>query len=201
MEDRSSGAGPSVAKAGGRDWVRRAVGLQELLMAEAAAGEAAGGLTEETVSALRDSGLLAMWMPREFGGAEVYPVDSLRAIEALSHADGSTGWVVMAAELATARRWAGPKLKATASGFPAIGLMPTGYSTAATSIPVGSFTRAAYRASIRRPASPSSACSSCRWRRRCSPGTGMRSACARRAASTIPSMAPSSIGTTRTCST
>ena len=102
MEDRSSGAGPSVARAGGRDWVRRAVGLQELLMAEAAAGEAGGRLTEETVSALRDSGLLAMWMPRELGGAELYPVESLRAIEALSYADGSTGWVVMAAELATA---------------------------------------------------------------------------------------------------
>ena len=87
---------------GGRGFVERAVALQPLLRAEAEAGEAQGRLTEATVAGLRDSGLLAMWMPRDFGGPELWPVESLRVIEALCHADGSTGWVVMAAELATA---------------------------------------------------------------------------------------------------
>ncbi len=79
--------------------VEKARALEKLVFAEAPGGEAASRLTEATVGALGDSGLLAMWLPRELGGAELWPVASLEVVEALSFADGSTGWVVMAAGL------------------------------------------------------------------------------------------------------
>ena len=79
--------------------VETARALEPLVFAQSAEGEARGRLTETTVEALSDSGLMAMWLPREFGGAELWPVESLEVIEALSHADGSAGWVLMAAGL------------------------------------------------------------------------------------------------------
>lgn len=81
--------------------VEKARALEPLVFSQAADGEARGRLTEATVEALRDSGLMAMWLPRDLGGAELWPVASLEVIEALSHADGSTGWVQMAAALST----------------------------------------------------------------------------------------------------
>ncbi len=83
----------------GADLVARARALADLIDGEAAAGEALGRLTPKTVAALDESGLTAMWLPRALGGAELWPVDSLKIIEALSRADGSTGWVLMAAGL------------------------------------------------------------------------------------------------------
>lgn len=79
--------------------VARAKSLFDLVDGEAAAGEAAGRLTPTTMTALEDAGLTAMWVPEALGGAELWPVDSLKIIEALSRADGSTGWVLMAAGL------------------------------------------------------------------------------------------------------
>lgn len=81
------------------DWFATAQTLQPLLEAEAEAGEGQGQLTERTVAALHDSGLMGMWVPREFGGAELWPTESLKVVEALSYADGSTGWVFMALQL------------------------------------------------------------------------------------------------------
>jgi indole-3-acetate monooxygenase len=79
-----------------------ASGLRDAVSAQADANEAAGLLSEETVALLRDSGLVGLWVPECFGGAEVGPVEGLEAIEALSYADGATGWVLMAWEVATA---------------------------------------------------------------------------------------------------
>ena len=84
---------------GGAGRVEAARALHPLVFAQLAEGEARGRLTETTVGALTDSGLMAMWLPRDLGGAELWPVRSLEVIEALSHADGSTGWVLMAAGL------------------------------------------------------------------------------------------------------
>ena len=77
----------------------KARALESLLNAEAAAGEAGGRLTDTTVAALLEAGMLAMWVPRDLGGGELWPVESLETIEALCYADGSTGWVTMAAGL------------------------------------------------------------------------------------------------------
>ncbi len=79
--------------------VEKARALEDLVFSQGPLGETERRLTETTVTALTDSGVLAMWLPRDLGGAELWPVDSLRVIEALCHADGSTGWVAMAAGL------------------------------------------------------------------------------------------------------
>ncbi len=87
------------AESRGRPLVERARDLFALLDEQAAAGETAGKLSPKTVSALEGAGLTAMWVPEELGGAELWPVRSLEVIEALSYADGSAGWVLMAAGL------------------------------------------------------------------------------------------------------
>jgi indole-3-acetate monooxygenase len=81
--------------------VAEAARLRPLIDADAVAGEAGGQLTESVVGALTESGLMAIWVPGELGGSELWPVQSLKVIEALSGADGSTGWVQMAANLST----------------------------------------------------------------------------------------------------
>jgi alkylation response protein AidB-like acyl-CoA dehydrogenase len=56
-------------------------------------------LPGDLVSALRDTGLFALEVPRALGGLEAAPTEILRAIDAISRADGSVGWC---AALATA---------------------------------------------------------------------------------------------------
>lgn len=73
--------------------------IASLLREEAAHGDAAGALTDRTMTALRSGDFFTLMAPRCIGGAEATPVEALQVIEALSHADGSTGWVVMAAGL------------------------------------------------------------------------------------------------------
>ncbi|MSQ73168.1 MAG: acyl-CoA dehydrogenase [Betaproteobacteria bacterium] len=65
------------------------------------ANESDGELSPEVVDALHQAGLFGMWAPREVGGAEMHPIDSLEALEDISYAHGSTGWVLMAAALCT----------------------------------------------------------------------------------------------------
>lgn len=58
----------------------------------AAAVEAAGRLPDGVVAALRASGIPALWLPTELGGAEAPAAEMVDAIAILSAADGSTGW-------------------------------------------------------------------------------------------------------------
>jgi alkylation response protein AidB-like acyl-CoA dehydrogenase len=81
--------------------VENAKALDPLLRAEAAEGEELSRLTDATMDALWEAGMMGLWVPRLYGGAELWPVASLETIEALSYADGSTGWVVMAAGVGT----------------------------------------------------------------------------------------------------
>ena len=62
------------------------------LAARSAAIEAAGRLPDDVVADLRASGIGAMWLPAELGGAEAPAADVVDAIAVLSAADGSTGW-------------------------------------------------------------------------------------------------------------
>src|SRR5262252_4478083 len=80
--------------------VEKAKDLHSLISGEAARGEAKGRLTDESIAALRDNGFLGMWIPRCFGGSETGPVEFLEVIEQTSYSDGSTGWVLMAAQVA-----------------------------------------------------------------------------------------------------
>jgi alkylation response protein AidB-like acyl-CoA dehydrogenase len=74
---------------GALDAARRMAGS---LAARSAAIETAGRLPDDVVADLRDSGIPALWLPAELGGAEAAPVDVVDSIAALSAADGSTGW-------------------------------------------------------------------------------------------------------------
>ena len=60
---------------------------------EAAAETSQGRrLPEHLFAALRTSGLLRMYLPKELGGYEARPVELVRAIATLAAADGSTAW-------------------------------------------------------------------------------------------------------------
>jgi indole-3-acetate monooxygenase len=81
--------------------LERVAEIRPLVEAEAEEGERLGELTAPVVKALHELDAFAMWVPRSVGGLELSPVPSLDVIEALSHADASTGWVVMAGALST----------------------------------------------------------------------------------------------------
>jgi len=67
----------------------------------AAEAEIAGTIPEDTVSAIRSAGLLALAVPRALGGVDADLATLLGVYEELSRADGSTGWAVMAAGIAS----------------------------------------------------------------------------------------------------
>ncbi len=52
-----------------------------------------GRLPDETAQAIKDSGLVRMLQPTEFGGSETHPCDFLEAVMALGSACGASGWV------------------------------------------------------------------------------------------------------------
>jgi alkylation response protein AidB-like acyl-CoA dehydrogenase len=76
--------------------------LAPLFEARADANEDAEVLADEVVATFWEHGLLGLWVPRELGGAELGAVDAVAVLEEVSRADASTGWVLMAAALATA---------------------------------------------------------------------------------------------------
>ncbi|GAA2365721.1 acyl-CoA dehydrogenase family protein [Nonomuraea africana] len=77
----------------------RARELRPLIEREAARAEAQGRLTTPVVDALHEAGLFGIWVPTTLGGAELSPRELIAVFEELSHADPSTGWVVMATTL------------------------------------------------------------------------------------------------------
>ena len=85
-----------------REELRAAVAsIVPLVEAEAAANEAAGALTDRTVAALKRERLFGMFMPVEVGGDGADIVTAIELVEALTRADGSTGWCFMANSLLT----------------------------------------------------------------------------------------------------
>lgn len=71
--------------------------LRPVIEASAAQGERQGYVPDETIRAISETGLWGLKVPKRFGGEEVDSRTYLDVIEELSYADGSTGWVVMAA--------------------------------------------------------------------------------------------------------
>jgi len=90
----------SSATAGTIDLVARAASVATLADKHAEEGDRNGQLSQPVVDALHRERLLAMWVPKALGGAELDVLSSLRVIENLSYGDPSTGWVAMAASLA-----------------------------------------------------------------------------------------------------
>lgn len=81
--------------------VQKAHALRDLFAAQGGANEQLGELSDTTLGALHDSGFFSMFVPASLGGAEVTPTQALEVVETLCGADASTGWVVMATQLAT----------------------------------------------------------------------------------------------------
>ena len=59
--------------------------------------EAAGAVARPVVEALVDAGLMKLWVPARYGGAESDLQTCLDAIAAVGRGDGSAGWAVMIA--------------------------------------------------------------------------------------------------------
>ena len=80
----------------------RAIELYAFLDERSARNEDAGCLSDDTVAALRDGGFFSLMVPHARGGVEASPTRGIEVIEALSRADGSPAWVVLACNVATA---------------------------------------------------------------------------------------------------
>jgi indole-3-acetate monooxygenase len=80
--------------------LERTKALYPILNEQAPLAEVQGRLTDTTIQALDQAGLFGFYMPRCFGGAELWPMEALEVIEALSYGDASTAWVAMALQVA-----------------------------------------------------------------------------------------------------
>jgi alkylation response protein AidB-like acyl-CoA dehydrogenase len=81
---------------GTTDLLTTARSLAAIVEAGADRSEAQGYLADETVAALRGSGLFSILLPREVGGLEADPMTAIEVIAEISRADGSAGWTLMA---------------------------------------------------------------------------------------------------------
>ena len=72
--------------------LQRARALAPVVEAEARAAEQATTLTPKIVEGLRDSALLAAFLPNELGGQQRALPDLVRLVEEVARQDGSTGW-------------------------------------------------------------------------------------------------------------
>ena len=75
--------------------------IAPVLQEEADKGEELGRLTERAAEALRWSGALRISVPHELGGLEFSPRQVIDTIAAVSHADASAGWSLMALQMVT----------------------------------------------------------------------------------------------------
>jgi alkylation response protein AidB-like acyl-CoA dehydrogenase len=81
--------------------IRAAQGLVELVDGHGEENDREGRIAEPVVEALYRIGAIGVFTPRELGGAEMTPRQSMDLFRTLSYADPSTGWVTMAMGLAT----------------------------------------------------------------------------------------------------
>ena len=72
-----------------------ALALVPDITVQAQAFEDARQLSPEIVQRMTDAGLIDMAVPAVYGGRENTPMEIMRVNEAISYADGSTGWVLM----------------------------------------------------------------------------------------------------------
>ena len=84
------------------DLLSAAQALRPLVEGEADATDAGLTISPPTVTALAESGLNHLQVPKELGGLEADVDTTLDVLEELSHQDGSIGWVFMANANATA---------------------------------------------------------------------------------------------------
>lgn len=75
--------------------VGAASALAPLIAEHADVAERDRRVAAPVVDALASAGVFHMFVPHKFGGSEAEPATGVRALEELSKADGSTGWVAM----------------------------------------------------------------------------------------------------------
>jgi alkylation response protein AidB-like acyl-CoA dehydrogenase len=91
----ATGEAPATGQAGA-EYLARAKTVAALIEREAANIEREATITQPVVDALVEQRLFWLLVPEEYGGAGLGMVESLKVIEEISRADGSTGWAVMA---------------------------------------------------------------------------------------------------------
>src|SRR3954447_9243753 len=74
--------------------VQKARDLMPLIASASAENDDIRELTQPVVKALTDGGFFTMLKTKSVGGMELRPSIFAQGTEALSYADGSTGWVV-----------------------------------------------------------------------------------------------------------
>ena len=77
------------------DPVAAATALQPLVRQHAEEAQRCRHVPGQVVRAMAGAGLYRIAAPAAFGGGEAHPRPTIEAIEAISEADGSTGWVLM----------------------------------------------------------------------------------------------------------
>jgi alkylation response protein AidB-like acyl-CoA dehydrogenase len=82
------------------DLAARAKSLIPLLDQHAAYADDEGRLHQDVVDALHRERLFLMWTPKDLGGFELSPLESLDVLAIVAYGDASAGWVLMAASLA-----------------------------------------------------------------------------------------------------
>lgn len=65
----------------------------DVISENAELGDAQGKLTDETVRVMKESGVIRMLQPRDFGGLETHPCEYLEAVLEIGSRDASAGWV------------------------------------------------------------------------------------------------------------
>ncbi|HZT08192.1 MAG TPA: hydroxylase [Chloroflexota bacterium] len=75
-----------------RDLTSAVAALAPLVAAHCDADQRDRRLAKPLVAALRASGLLRLWMPRELGGLEADPETVITLLESIAALDGSVGW-------------------------------------------------------------------------------------------------------------
>ncbi|MBI5087465.1 MAG: acyl-CoA dehydrogenase [Actinobacteria bacterium] len=75
----------------------RAKAMLPLIDANAEYSDEEGELAPAVVEAFHRDGMFTMWVPKELGGSELSPLESLDVLAITSYGDASAGWVQMAA--------------------------------------------------------------------------------------------------------
>lgn len=74
-----------------QDWINVATSLSKELLATAVERDSKAGLPDVEIQRLRETGLLSLVVPKEYGGAGRTWIEALKIVQELSKADGSIG--------------------------------------------------------------------------------------------------------------
>src|SRR4051794_37206386 len=75
-----------------QSYIERARELQPMLRAAGDEIERGREVTPEVVAAMKDRGILRMWLPRALDGADLDPLTYTEVLYTLAQAEGSTAW-------------------------------------------------------------------------------------------------------------